>query len=37
MSVPLLMAFAAEEHLAEGQINNNNNNNNNNYYYPIIY
>jgi len=34
MSIPLPMAFAAEGHLAEGQINNNNNNNN--YYYSII-
>jgi len=34
MPVPLRTAFAAEVHLAEGQINNNNNNT---YYYPIIY
>jgi len=31
------MAFAAEAHLADGQINNNNNNNNNNNKLFIIY
>jgi hypothetical protein len=30
ISSPLPMAFAAETHVAEGQINNNNSNNNNN-------
>jgi hypothetical protein len=36
ISVPLPMAFAAEGHLAEGQISNNNSNDNN-LYYSIIY